>query len=116
MSLHLPHDDISAIRCKSRNLLQKAAIRRKTIHRKTPKFDAKRRNLLQNAAKHFNLPQFAPKCCKTPQFDAKRRYSPQNAAKRLNLVLFAAKRQKNPQIDAIHRKLRQFAAICHNLP
>jgi hypothetical protein len=104
------------ITAKSCNLLQKAAIRRKRIHRKTPKFDAKRRNSLQNATKRCNLPQFAPKRCKTPQFDAKRRNSSQNAAKRRKTPQFAAKRQKNPQIDAIHRKLTQFAAICHNSP
>jgi len=104
------------ITAKSCNSLQKAAIRRKTIHRKTPKFDARRGNLLQNAAKCCNLPQFAPKRCKTPQFDAKRRNLPQNAAKRRNLLQIAAKRQKNPQINAIHRKLTQFAAICHNSP
>jgi len=91
------------ITAKSCNSPQKAAIRRKTIHRKTPKFDAKRRNLLQNAAKRCNLPQFAPKRCKRRnlmQNAAIRRKTPQNAAICRNSLLNAKKPRKLTQFTA----------------
>jgi len=98
ISLHLPHDDISAICHKKPQFTAKRCIftakRLKTqqfaaIRRETRQNAAKRRKTLQNAAKRFtakhqNLMQNAAICCKMPQ----------NA----------------------HRKLTQFTTIYHNSP